>query len=183
MLNKDIFDPVQTGPFEFKIKLKAQFWKLINGTIFKIMPSRFKMYRIVLLRIFGATLANDVNIHPLARIDHPWNLTMGKLSSLGDRAWAYCLAPIKIGEKCCIGKDVYLLTGTHDVNDANFKLITKSITINDCCWVATGAYLLPGVTLSEYTVVGAKSVVTRNTEKYSIVGGNPATFIKYRKII
>ncbi|GAB4033232.1 LbetaH domain-containing protein [Spirosoma gilvum] len=175
-----IFDPVQTTPFPLKVKLKSHFWKLINVTLFRLFPARFKLYRISLLRLFGANLSKDVTIDSTARIDHPWNLTMKSLASLGENSWIYCLAPITIGEKSCIGKDAYLLTGSHDVDDINFSYVLKPIVINEGCWVATGAYILPGVILGKYTVVAAKSVVTKNTEDFSIVGGNPAKFLKRR---
>ncbi|WP_439583469.1 colanic acid biosynthesis acetyltransferase WcaF [Dyadobacter bucti] len=179
--SKPIFNPVQTTPFDLTTKLKAHLWTLVNMTIFKIMPLQFRSYRIYLLRAFGAKLADDVTISRKAVIEHPWNLTMGSLSSLGDGTWAYCLAPITIGRKCCIGKDVFLLTGSHDINDLEFNMVTKPIVIKDCCWVATGAYVLPGVTLRNYTVVAARSVVVKDTDEFAVVGGNPAKFIKSRE--
>ena len=181
--NEFQFNPVQTTPFELKIKLKAHLWKLINSTVFMIFPNQIKLPRVILLRLFGGKVAKTVNISRTAKIEHPWNLEMGNLSSLGDKSWTYCLAKITIGEKCCIGREVYLLTGSHDVNDSNFNLITKPISIEDGCWISTGAYILGGVTLGEYTVVGAKSLVVKNTDPWSIVGGNPAKFIKRREII
>jgi putative colanic acid biosynthesis acetyltransferase WcaF len=183
MNSQDVFfDPVQTTPFTLGVKLKSHLWKLINTTIFRLFPVRIKFHRIFLLRAFGAKLANNVTIHGKANIDHPWNLTMGNLSSLGEGSWTYCLAPINIGEKCCIGKDVYLLTGSHDIEDLNFNLVTKPIVINDCSWIATGAYILPGVTLGKFNVVAAKSVVIKSTAEFSVLGGNPAKFIKRREI-
>ncbi len=174
------FNPVQTTPFNFKVKVKAHLWKIINRTIFRLLPLQLRLYRIFLLRIFGARLANSVTISPFANIDHPWNLQMGHLSSLGDGAWAYCLAPILIGDKCCIGKDVYLLTGSHDIEDISFSMVTKPIVINDGCWIATGAYILPGIEIGACTVVAARSVVVKNVASLTVVGGNPAKIIKNR---
>lgn len=176
------FNPVQTTPFKVRIKIKIHLWKLINSTLFRWIPNQIKKPRIFLLRLFGAEIANTVSISRTAIIDLPWNLKMGHLSSLGDNSWTYCLDKIEIGEKCCIGKDVYLLTGSHSVQSPKFALNTKAIKINDCCWIATGSYILPGIVLGKFSVIGAKSVVTKNTEDYDIVGGNPAKFIKKRKI-
>lgn len=179
----DDFNPVQTTPFDKKTKIKIHLWKIVNATIFRWIPNQLKKPRILLLRLFGARLAGTVNINRKAIIELPWNLTMGHLSSLGENSWTYCLDKIEIGEKCCIGKDVYLITGSHSVYSSEFKLITKPIKINNCCWIATGSYILPGITLGEFSVVGAKSIVTKNTANFDIVGGNPAKFIKKRKII
>lgn len=118
----------------------------------------------------------------LARVDCPWNLSIGDLSSIGNHVWVYALDKIEIGKKCCIGESVRLLTGSHDVRSATFKLVTKPIKIEDCVWVATGATILPGVTIGEGAVVAAGAVVTKDVEPWTIVGGNPAKFLARREI-
>lgn len=40
--------------------------------------------------------------------------------------------------------------------------------------------ILLGVTVGEDAVVAADSVVTKNVEPWTVVGGNPARFIKKR---
>ncbi|MBN1304191.1 MAG: 2,3,4,5-tetrahydropyridine-2,6-dicarboxylate N-acetyltransferase, partial [Anaerolineales bacterium] len=45
-------------------------------------------------------------------------------------------------------------------------------------WIGTGSVILPGITIGEGAVVGANSVVTKNVEPYTVVGGVPAHFIK-----
>ena len=113
-------------------------------------------------------------------MDYPWRLAIGERSSIGDGAWIYCLDQISIGKNCCIGEDVRLLTGSHDISSPTFDLVTKPITIHDNVWVATGATILPGVTIGEGAVVAAGAVVTRDVEPWIVVGGNPAKFIKNR---
>lgn len=135
-----------------------------------------------MLRAFGAKISMSASIHPCAKIDFPWRLTMGDRSSLGKKAWAYCLNDITVGDNSCIGDDVYLLTGSHDITSPNFQLVTKPITIGDGVWVATGSTILPGITLGDMTVVGASSVVVKSTEDNDVIGGNPAKFIKKRVI-
>lgn len=179
-MKKDLYNPIQTTPYHISHKLKIYLWKSVNRTIYRWIPNQIKKPRIILLKLFGANLANTVNINRKSTVDHPWNLTMGHLSSLGENTWAYCLDKITIGEKCCIGKDVYLLTGSHDINSKYFYLKTKPIIIKDCCWVCTGSYILPGAILEDYTVVAAKSLVLNSTEAFDVIGGNPAKLIKKR---
>ena len=45
-------------------------------------------------------------------------------------------------------------------------------------WIGAGATILPGVTVGKNAVVAAGAVVTKNVEPNTIVGGNPAKFIK-----
>lgn len=107
---------------------------------------------------------------------------MGSLSSIGERCWVYALDNITIGEKTCIGKEVNLITGSHDIADSTFKLITKPINIGNCVWVTTRATILPGVQINDFAVVANNSVVTKDVQQNEIVGGNPAKFIKKRMI-
>lgn len=182
-MNIDLdYHPIQKSNIKLSIKILDHLWRVVNYSIFRVFPNQIKKPRVFLLRLFGAQVASTVNINRTAIIDHPWNLKMGHLSSLGDNSWAYCLDKITIGKKCCIGKDVYLLTGSHDVTDKNFELVTKPIVIKDGSWISTGAYILPGVIINEFSVVAAQSVVVKSTEAFSINGGNPAKFLKERII-
>lgn len=45
-------------------------------------------------------------------------------------------------------------------------------------WIGAGATILPGVTVGKNAVVAAGAVVTKDVEPNTIVGGNPAKFIK-----
>ncbi len=47
-------------------------------------------------------------------------------------------------------------------------------------WVATGAMILPGVTVCDGAVVAAGAVVIKDVEPWTIVGGNPAMVLKKR---
>lgn len=107
---------------------------------------------------------------------------MAAKASLGEKSWVYAMAPISIGEYSCIGKDVYLLTGSHDIEKSTFDLIMRPISIGKGCWIATASTILPGITIGDYSVVAANSVVVKNVEPSTVVGGNPAKFIKKRVI-
>ena len=101
---------------------------------------------------------------------------------MGEKSWVYAMDNITVGELSCIGKDVYLLTGSHDICRSTFDLVTRPITIGDGCWIATASTVLPGVTIGDYSVIAAGSVVSKNVDSNSVVGGNPAKFIKQRII-
>lgn len=47
-------------------------------------------------------------------------------------------------------------------------------------WIGRESVILPGVHIGDGAIVAAYSVVTRDVEPYSVVGGNPARFLKKR---
>ena len=52
--------------------------------------------------------------------------------------------------------------------------------IGNDVWIGEDAVILPGVKIGDGTIIGAKSVVTRNVGAYSIAAGNPAQFKRKR---
>lgn len=184
-MNIESFKPIQTNAMPIKDKVKNLAWCMVNSTLFRFTPpilTFFRKYRILLLKLFGADIEWTVSIHPNAKIEYPWNLKMGNLSSLGKNSWIYAMDKICIGEKTCIGKDVYLLTGSHDIASSTFNLITKPINIGSCCWLTTGVTVLPGVSIGDGCVISANSIVAKTFDAWNVVGGNPAKFIKKRVI-
>ena len=47
-------------------------------------------------------------------------------------------------------------------------------------WIGMNVVIMPGVKIGDGAIIGANSVVTKNVEPYTVVGGNPATIIKKR---
>ncbi|NJN65581.1 MAG: Vat family streptogramin A O-acetyltransferase [Chloroflexaceae bacterium] len=47
-------------------------------------------------------------------------------------------------------------------------------------WLGYEAVILPGVTIGDGAIIGAKAVVTRDVAPYTVVGGNPAQVIRQR---
>jgi acetyltransferase-like isoleucine patch superfamily enzyme len=56
--------------------------------------------------------------------------------------------------------------------------IGKPIVIERGVWIAAGAIIIGGVTVGEYSVVAAGSVVTKDVPANTFVGGNPARAIR-----
>lgn len=47
-------------------------------------------------------------------------------------------------------------------------------------WFGREAIIMPGLTIGDGAVIGARAVVTKNVPPYAVVIGNPAVVIKYR---
>ncbi len=58
------------------------------------------------------------------------------------------------------------------------EVLARPIRIGRNVWIGFDACVLPGVTIGEGAIVGARSVVTQDVPPYSVVAGNPARLIK-----
>jgi len=56
--------------------------------------------------------------------------------------------------------------------------LAAPIVVKSNCFIGAGALILKGVTIGENCIVAANAVVTKDVPPGSIVGGNPAKFIK-----
>ena len=54
------------------------------------------------------------------------------------------------------------------------------IVIGNDVWIGRESIIMPGVKIGDGAIIAAYSVVTKDVEPYSVVGGNPACFIKKR---
>jgi lipopolysaccharide transport system ATP-binding protein len=54
------------------------------------------------------------------------------------------------------------------------------IIIENDVWIGAKSNIMSGVKISNGAIIAANSVVTKDVEPYSVVGGNPAKHIKYR---
>jgi len=54
----------------------------------------------------------------------------------------------------------------------------KPVTIKKGCWIGQNVVILPGVTIGEFTIIGANSVVTKSIPQNSIALGSPARVVK-----
>jgi putative colanic acid biosynthesis acetyltransferase WcaF len=128
---------------------------------------------VLLLRCFGAKVASTAKVRGTARIIHPWLLTVGEHSSIGDRVRVYNLGELIIGRQTSISQDVHLCGGTHDHRNPALPLIRSPVTIGSGVWICADAFIGPGVTVGDNAVVGARAVVVKDVAPATIVAGNP----------
>ena len=115
-------------------------------------------------------------IDPSVRLFPPFHTVFGRFTSLGKGVG------ITIEDDVYIAPDVKLLTEYHPEAPAQrHNLLTKPIVIRRNAWIGAGAIILPGVTIGENAIVGAGSVVRHDVEANTIVGGNPAKFLRFIK--
>ena len=62
----------------------------------------------------------------------------------------------------------------------NSKNTNGNIIIGSNVWIGENTTIMSGVKIADGVVIAANSHIVKDIEPYTIVGGNPAKFIKYR---
>jgi acetyltransferase-like isoleucine patch superfamily enzyme len=107
---------------------------------------------------------------------------IGKDSVINQGCLLYTTGGLIIGEHVRISSGMWLVTGSHDINDPQFPVLYKPIIIQDYVWIGMRATILAGVTIGEGSVVMAGAVVTQDVSSYMVVGGVPARVIRERQL-
>ena len=93
-------------------------------------------------------------------------------------------SPIKIGNNVIIGSDTSIITTSHNIDSPDWELKNYGIEIEDYVWLPSNVMVLPSCRKIGYgAVAGSGSVVVKNVEPMSVVGGNPAKEFKKRKCV
>ena len=157
-------------------------WKLVWLCLFKPTPRwMFHSWRRFLLRVFGAKIAKGVRVSPSCWVSFPWNLSVGEHSWIGVNVVCDSIDNIMIGNHVVISQGGLLCCTSCDYSSAlNMKVAKAPVIIESQVWIAARVFVGPGVTIGEGAVVGACAVVTKSITPWTVVGGNPAQFIKQR---
>ena len=133
-------------------------------------------------------------IWPFSRIS---NLSLGAFSYLGYNAMIH---NAEIGNFCSIGSGVKIGLGKHpakfisssplfyanknplgiQVSEKNTFIEHEKVYIGSDVWMGVNVVILDGITVGDGAIIGANSVVNKDIEPYSIVGGVPAKLIRKR---
>jgi putative colanic acid biosynthesis acetyltransferase WcaF len=140
-------------------------------------PSKLKC---TLLRMFGAKVGEGVNIKPRVNIHFPWKLELGDWCWLGEEVFILNFEPARIGANACVSQRAFLCGGNHDFRDPAFSFRNGPITVGEGVWVGAQVFVGPNVTIQDYAVVTAGSIVTKDQPTAMICSGNPCAPVKHR---
>lgn len=179
MIEKNEF----VSPYTTLNRMKRMVWTICWNVLARPFPKSTLMpWKRFLLRLFGAKIAKTANVYASATIFMPWNLEMKDYACIASGVDCYNAAPITIGVNATVSQRCYLCTATHNISSLCHEQIEKSINIGDRSWVAAEAFIGPGVCIGEGAVVGARAAVFKDVLPWTVVGGNPAKYIKDRII-
>ena len=173
--------------YKNELSIKHKFlricWNIVWCLFARPFPRKtFNSWKLFLLRLFGAKIHKTADVYSSVRIYAPWNLEMNEYSCLAPEVDCYNVNKVIIGAHSTVSQKSYLCSASHDITKIDNPLITAPIVIKDQVWIGANVFLGMGVTINKGAVVGATASVYNDVEPWTIVGGNPARFIKKRQI-
>lgn len=170
------------GPsFSLHSRVVRAIWSITWLLLARWTPPPARLWRVALLRLFGAEVDWTARVYASAVIWYPPNLVMGRHAIMGPGVQCYCVDKITIGKGAVISHRSLLCAGGHDINDAHFQVVTAPIVIGERAWIAAEAFVGPGVTVGTGAVLGARGVAVRDMEPWTVHAGNPARVIGRRR--
>ena len=172
-----------SGPsFSLANRLTRVVWGTVWLVFARFTPPPMHGWRAFVLRCFGARVGRGARGHASVRIWLPANLDRGEGVLIGPDARLYNQGHIRIGAHSVISQRAHICASSHDVRDPAFRLILRPVTIGEQCWVAAEAFVGPGVTMGDRSVLAARGALFTDTDADAIYTGNPAQFLKPREL-
>lgn len=171
-------------PYSKRDKFRRLIWNMVWTCFARPFPRSMAMgWKRMLLRVFGAKIAPTAAVYATTKVFQPWLLTMDDYACLAEGVDCYNAAPIHIGRNATVSQRAFLCTAGHDINDPRHNQTEAPIIIEDNAWICAEAFIGQGVTVGEGAVCAARAVVIKDVEPWTVVGGNPAKFIKNRMLV
>lgn len=166
--------------FSLADKIRRMLWNVSWILLCRWTPKVMHLWRVWVLRIFGATIGKNNHIYPGCKIWAPWLLQTEDVVAIGPGAEIYNPGGVRLGHHAIISQYAYLCGATHDYDSVDFTYVKKQIVIGPYAWICAKAIVLPGVHCHEGSVLGAGSVTSKSLDAWTVYSGNPAKPVKPR---
>jgi acetyltransferase-like isoleucine patch superfamily enzyme len=133
------------------------------------------------LRLCNRKISGSAVILMHTRILNFWKVSIGADVVLNQ----YCVIDcrkytVSIGDHTDIGPYTKIWTLGHNPDSDTHELYGGNVEIGHHVWVASSVIILPSVIVGTGAVIAAGSVVHKHVSPSTIVGGNPARFLRNR---
>ena len=170
------------GDYKAGSKTKILLWSLINYFILNSSLPFPIVFKVCLLRLFGAQIGTGLVIKIKVRIKYPWRLKIGNHCWIGESVWIDNLEDVIIQNNVCVSQGALLLTGNHDYTKSNFNYRLGKIILEDGVWIGANSVVCPNTICKSHSILTVNSVASRILNEWTIYSGNPAVSIKERVI-
>lgn len=143
-------------------------------------PDETELRDRVLRQLFGAA-GKNLHIEPPFFCDYGSNIYAGDNVYFNFDCVVLDVAEVRIGNNVLFAPKVQIYTATHPLDSEIRRSgleAAASIEIGDDVWIGGGAIICPGVKIGARSVIGAGSVVTKNTPPGVLAVGNPCRIIR-----
>lgn len=136
--------------------------------------------RALFSQLIGAPVDESFGLFPPFYADCGKNIHIGKQVFINMGCKFQDQGGIYIGDGALIGHNVVLATLNHAKSPKDRgTMIPAPIHIGKHVWIGSNSTILPGVTIGDGAIVAAGAVVSKDVPENAIVGGVPATILRY----
>ena len=173
--------PLEGGAsFSLGNRLLRIVWQFSWFLLARFTPPPLHGWRRTVLRAFGAKIGRGARVHASVNIWLPANLELGDQVLIGPGVWLYNQGRIRIGARSVVSQRAHICASSHDLQDPVFQLVLRPVDIGERCWVAAEAFVGPGVTMGDRSVLAARGVLFGDAAADGVYSGNPAAHLKRR---
>lgn len=156
---------------------------LIRAFLYILPCILFPKLNVILFNWLGYNVSTRARIYSSAQIMGNIKVSIGDETFIGHQTLITGgEGNITIGNYCDISDRVIICCGTHEIALGGLRVagigIGKDITIGDGAWIGIGSLIQPGIKIGKKSIIAAGTVVHKDVESYTVVGGNPMREIK-----
>ena len=130
-------------------------------------------------RLFGKEVDETFRVFPPFYTDFGKNITIGKNVFINACCHFQDHGGVTIGDNCQIGHNVVFATLNHGIApEKRASMNPAPIRLGRNVWVGSNSIILQGVTIGDNAIIAAGSVVTKDVQANTIVGGVPARYLR-----
>lgn len=173
---------IKKGTISRRIIDYLRFFHMAIGNYFVAYIPSYFIRRIFYKYFMFVKIGRHSHIQMGVRMYSPYKIKIGENCSIGNNTLLDGRRGIEIGNNVDLAGYVKILTLGHDLDDLEYKTIGGKVVVNDHASIFTGASILPGLIVEEGSVIALDAILTKDTEPWSIYAGNPAKYIRKRKV-
>lgn len=162
--------------------IKKIYFIIIISLINSILkgPRMFGIKR-VLLNSIGIRIGKNTKIVGPLCIGTEAKLVIGDECWIGRNFKVDGNGQVTIGDKCDLAPEVIIATGSHEIGDKNRRAgrgTSYTTQIGNSTWIGIRSTIIQGSNIGDRCIVGACSLINKDIEMDSLVGGVPAKTLK-----
>lgn len=159
-----------------KVEQYSYLIRFVHFVIYLIPP----ILRTPFWKIIFAKYGKNVMIGEKSYFHYPWKIQIGDGADIGKGfeaypSYQYKEAIISIGKNVLIAPNCTIFGAGHPTDNAVANAhVAESVILEDDTYIGGNVTIRYGVVIGRNSIVAAGSVVVKNVEPFTIVGGNPA---------